>query len=412
MAARHIDLEVTWGDVRLAVVRVSLPVRIDSVLRAAGVYLSEELRMKSGPRETLELREARGSVLAAFHGHRVTRWTIHGLDLRAWPADEVLALPPRRPDVAWLSALAFAGLFVVGAGWLLRASGMRGSGPVERNAALAALGRRAARFTSTVRAHAYEPPAGAASSATHPIDVDPSEVLPDDRAARLVAASLRHVPGSVAALAVVAQRGSLGLGLASARTVQTLGRVGRTFAEMAGAVAPDRDPTDARFRYGNLTLSSTGAGGGCSPGADCERIAVDVTLGDRWRPRATAMAHAAMQARAAAEIEVRAPALELGELTPAYVQQRVRRDVLAGVVRCHSEALEQDPGVLPGRVVTRFEISTEGRVTSAVIASSAIARPAVEGCILRVLRAMTFPPNAVGAHVTYPFVFSSFMPER
>jgi hypothetical protein len=51
-------------------------------------------------------------------------------------------------------------------------------------------------------------------------------------------------------------------------------------------------------------------------------------------------------------------------------------------------------------------------VTAAAIVSSAIARADVESCVLRVLRAASFPPNTTGASVTYPFVFSSLMPDR
>jgi hypothetical protein len=190
-----------------------------------------------------------------------------------------------------------------------------------------------------------------------------------------------------------------------------MARTQDAFTSMRDAPIVGTEPVDDHVHYGALTVG-TGAGAGCPPGADCETVAVHVSVGDSWRPRAAAIAHAAMQARTSAAPNVRVAPPEMGELTMAYVQQRIRRDLLADVQRCYNDRIEQTPGLPSGRVVVRFSVGMDGHVTDAAIVSSAIAEPEIESCVTHVLEHAVFPTNETGAHVTYPFVFSSLMPDR
>ncbi len=405
MALCRVDVEVTWGDVPLASVRASLPARLDDVLREAGVHIGEKLTVEVGPGGCVVVRDAVRRIRASSSADAPAAWTTAGLTFCARPAGEHVVLPSRRADIAWLAAIACAALLVFGAGALVRSSPPRARNGAARRATLAALARWAARSAPTA-SHPTRAPASETALAGAPED-DPSEDLPDSRATRVAPA-----PQALTPIAAVAQRGILALDLLSPRTVRTLDRVALAFGSMAGAPIYRAEPDDDRFHYGMIAPPGIGAGAGCEPGTDCGVVRVRVTIGGPWRPRAAAIAHAAMQARVTAPPVIRAAPPERGELTMPYVQQRVRRDLLPDVVRCYADVLEQSGDLPSGRVVTRFEVSTEGRVAAAAIVSSAIARPDVEACVLRVLRGATFPPSAAGASVTYPFVFSSLMPDR
>ena len=107
-----------------------------------------------------------------------------------------------------------------------------------------------------------------------------------------------------------------------------------------------------------------------------------------------------------AEVEavMNAPALAAPhDGSPKDGIQAVIRDHLREIRRCYEVQLQREPG-LSGKVVVRFAIGADGRVTK----SEATTRmhPDVDACLLRVIDGMVFPPPEDGsAEVTYPFVF-------
>ncbi len=102
-------------------------------------------------------------------------------------------------------------------------------------------------------------------------------------------------------------------------------------------------------------------------------------------------------------------------MEPPKVSPQMDKDLVRRVVRqhaneikyCYEQRLQQN-AALSGRVVTRFVITVDGRVTTAGTESSTMSSPAVESCIAQVFRRMEFPhmpPGAGIAIVSYPFTF-------
>lgn len=80
---------------------------------------------------------------------------------------------------------------------------------------------------------------------------------------------------------------------------------------------------------------------------------------------------------------------------------------LQEVYACYERALLKDPS-LAGKVVLEWTIGTNGRVVATRTKSSTLRNPSVESCIIRGLKAWTFPPARGGAVIiTYPFIFNS-----
>ena len=77
------------------------------------------------------------------------------------------------------------------------------------------------------------------------------------------------------------------------------------------------------------------------------------------------------------------------------------------VSSCYERALLKTPG-LAGKIVLEWQITTAGSVGSAKTKSSTMQSPAVESCILNVLKTWRFPPaKGAGVLITYPFMFNS-----
>ena len=89
------------------------------------------------------------------------------------------------------------------------------------------------------------------------------------------------------------------------------------------------------------------------------------------------------------------------------IVRRVVRQHANEIKFCYEQKLQQITN-LSGRVVTRFVISVEGRVSAAGTETSTMGSPAVESCIAQVFRRMEFPHMPLGAGVaivSYPFAF-------
>ncbi|MBI5481937.1 MAG: AgmX/PglI C-terminal domain-containing protein [Deltaproteobacteria bacterium] len=88
------------------------------------------------------------------------------------------------------------------------------------------------------------------------------------------------------------------------------------------------------------------------------------------------------------------------------------KDQIRGVMRahqreiryCYERELVKNPS-LAGTVVVKLVIGASGAVTSAVVASSTLGNPPVEGCIAQAVTQFTFPPPKGGGIVvvSYPY---------
>ncbi len=77
------------------------------------------------------------------------------------------------------------------------------------------------------------------------------------------------------------------------------------------------------------------------------------------------------------------------------------------VSSCYERALLKTPG-LAGKIVLEWQITTSGSVGYAKTKSSSMQSPAVESCIITVLKLWRFPPaKGAGVVITYPFMFNS-----
>lgn len=84
-----------------------------------------------------------------------------------------------------------------------------------------------------------------------------------------------------------------------------------------------------------------------------------------------------------------------------YVRMRIK-----SIQGCYEKELKRNPG-LKGKVVVRFVINPDGRVSEISIETNSMGDEAVAACIVNVIRSWKFPfhpPDA--AAVSFPFVFS------
>ena len=88
--------------------------------------------------------------------------------------------------------------------------------------------------------------------------------------------------------------------------------------------------------------------------------------------------------------------------------RRVIRNNIKAIKNCYDRELNKNKN-LYGKLVLRWNIIEQGRVTKAKVVSNSLGSPIVAKCIMTRLKTWRFPeppPNTEG-EVTYPFVFSS-----
>jgi hypothetical protein len=92
---------------------------------------------------------------------------------------------------------------------------------------------------------------------------------------------------------------------------------------------------------------------------------------------------------------------------PPEVVQRIVRSNYGRVRLCYDQALRVNPST-QGKVVTKFAIGPDGKVTSASVDKSDIADPALGECIARAFRTLSFPAPEKAPRVTveYPLLLS------
>lgn len=99
--------------------------------------------------------------------------------------------------------------------------------------------------------------------------------------------------------------------------------------------------------------------------------------------------------------------LSLGSLDASLIDEVVKRHASA-IRYCYQRELTKDPS-LAGKVVVKFTIGGDGRVSRAGIKRSSLGSGAAESCITRRFHTMQFPePKGNGiVIVSYPFMFSA-----
>lgn len=92
------------------------------------------------------------------------------------------------------------------------------------------------------------------------------------------------------------------------------------------------------------------------------------------------------------------------------VIRRVMRAHIGEVKQCYEAQLAKDKD-LAGKVMVRFTIGTDGKVTESGIESTSLKSPAAEKCIADAVLGWEFPkPQGGKVVVSYPFVLASSEP--
>lgn len=109
---------------------------------------------------------------------------------------------------------------------------------------------------------------------------------------------------------------------------------------------------------------------------------------------------------AGSSVQVGAPQTAQGGL-PADQVRRVVAAHVGALRACYEKELQRNPKLI-GRVTLKWGVEPDGTVSAASIASSTLANPAVESCLVRQVLSWHFPaaqsPTVVNA---YPFLFNT-----
>jgi outer membrane biosynthesis protein TonB len=100
-----------------------------------------------------------------------------------------------------------------------------------------------------------------------------------------------------------------------------------------------------------------------------------------------------------------------GSLEKDVIRRVIQRHI-GEVKRCYEAQLEKDKD-LAGKIMVRFLIGVEGKVTESGIQESTLKSPAAEKCIADAVRGWEFPrPRGGTVAVSYPFVLASSEPAQ
>ena len=110
------------------------------------------------------------------------------------------------------------------------------------------------------------------------------------------------------------------------------------------------------------------------------------------------------------------PSIQVGDASETVILGGLDKDVIDKIIRqhfaqiryCYEKEINAGNAGLRGRVMTRFVISSSGRVTTAAVPSSSLGNGNVHNCLTGVLKRIQFPEPLGGGvvEVSYPFVFS------
>jgi hypothetical protein len=131
---------------------------------------------------------------------------------------------------------------------------------------------------------------------------------------------------------------------------------------------------------------------------------------ERLREQLRTMHRAGASRTSAGQVEEPAPE---GKLDAAYIQARIREDLVPIAQECYESALEDDPK-LGGKLVMSFSIVGDPSVGGVVDEadadpSSEIKQPDLLECMKESMLSLSFPPPEDGGtvSVTCPFVFAA-----
>ncbi len=163
------------------------------------------------------------------------------------------------------------------------------------------------------------------------------------------------------------------------------------------------------FGYGGLGLRGTGRGGG---GTGSGTIGLG-SLGTIGHGAGGGSGSGYGRASGRSSGHKAAPRVRAGRVT---VKGSLDKNVIRRIIQrnnnqikyCYEKMLATDPK-LKGKVVVRFVIDANGKVTAASIASSTVSSPKLEACLLKTIKRLTFPSVAGGGAivVNYPFIFQT-----
>jgi TonB family protein len=102
------------------------------------------------------------------------------------------------------------------------------------------------------------------------------------------------------------------------------------------------------------------------------------------------------------------PGLNVSGGLDAESVRRVIQSNRSRIRTCYERALLGQPG-LSGRISYSWRISPTGAVSTAEVVKSTVGSTSLEGCILEVIKQMSFPraENGQATQVTYPYIFKS-----
>jgi TonB family protein len=197
----------------------------------------------------------------------------------------------------------------------------------------------------------------------------------------------------------------------AARAAGTLGQGGENVRGGPGTEAGDT------YGVGGLGLVGTGVGGG---GTGEGTIGLG-TLGTIGHGSGSASGSgygvgygrgAGMLARRSVAVSVGAAAVNKAQPGDAEVQGSLDKEIVRRVVRRHLNELrfiyeKARSHKLAGRIVVRFVIGADGRVTEATVTSSTLPGDALQADVLNAIRHWQFPAPQGGGKVivNYPFAF-------
>ncbi len=92
-----------------------------------------------------------------------------------------------------------------------------------------------------------------------------------------------------------------------------------------------------------------------------------------------------------------------GQLEPSVVQ-RIARAHVRQIRACYEAQLKITP-LLSGKLTVNMTVGAPGRVMNAKVVEDTLGNPTVESCVLKDVRAWTFPSVTASSTITYPFVF-------
>ncbi len=138
------------------------------------------------------------------------------------------------------------------------------------------------------------------------------------------------------------------------------------------------------FGVGNLGVggggTGKGPGGGSGPGSGGGRAAKELKVAVSTGPPSTE-----------------------GGLTKEQILKVVQAHASA-IQFCYEKELQRFPN-LAGKVMLNWKVDTEGHVTMSKVDSSTLSNPAAEGCMVRQVKAWTFPKSTGATTVNFPFFF-------